>query len=205
MVSEAMTIALITATIGAIAVIAAAIITAVLGPLFLEKRDKNTVVREKSNIPISRKKNLVRLLAVVILVIGLMVICVNYVQTTHTTALSITSPADGVRVNMYEWVSGTSQNIPDKQCLWIIVRVEDKYFAHEVETINADGTWRHEVQIGKEDEIGKHFDIIIVLADSSAHETLQNWRDMWNTKSQYDLQSLPIGTTQYCTVTVIRR
>jgi len=203
MVSEAIVIALM----NTITLIITAIITAVLGPLIIDKRDKNTDKgkTKKANSPIKRTKNIIRLIALVILVIGLVAICVNYVQTSNETSLSITSPADGVLVNMYEWVSGTSQSIPDGQHLWIIVRVEDRYFAHEVTTINPDGIWRHEVQIGQKDETGQHFDLMAVLADGSAHETLQNWRETWNTKSQYDLQSLPTGTTQYCTVTVIRR
>jgi hypothetical protein len=121
------------------------------------------------------------------------------------TSITITSPANNAPVNMYEWVSGTSQNIPTGRYLWIIVRVDGKYFAHEVLTINANGNWGQDTQIGQVNEGGKRFDVIAVLADSFAHVILRDWRDKQNTTQQYDLTSLPAGTTQYDTISVTRR
>jgi len=120
-------------------------------------------------------------------------------------SITITTPANNALVNMYEWVSGTSQNTPAGRYLWIIVRVDERYFAHEVLTINANGRWEQDVQIGQENEGGKRFDVIAVLADSSAHVTLKDWRDKQNTAQQYDLTNLPTGTTQYDTISVTRR
>jgi len=119
--------------------------------------------------------------------------------------VTIVTPANNAPVNMYEWVSGTSQNIPADQRLWVIVLVDEKYFAHEVLTINTDGNWEQDTQIGQVNEGGKRFDVIAVLADSFAHVILRDWRDKQNTTQQYDLTSLPAGTTQYDTISVTRR
>ena len=120
-------------------------------------------------------------------------------------SITIATPANNAPVNMYEWISGTSQNIPADRHLWIIIRVDEKYFAHEVLTINANGRWEHDTQIGQENEGGKRFDVMVVLANSSAHTTLRDWRDKQNTAQQYDLTSLPVGVTQYSAISVTRR
>jgi hypothetical protein len=122
------------------------------------------------------------------------------------TSVTIVSPANNAYVDRYEWVSGTSQNIPVDQHLWLIVQVNGMYFAHEVETINTDGTWRHNTMIGQEDETGKKFDLLAVLADSPAHTTLKDWRDKQNTEQQYDLKSLPSTGVKECSaITITRR
>ncbi len=113
--------------------------------------------------------------------------------------ITITSPVSNANVTMWEWVSGTSKNIPIGQELWVVVKVDGLYFPHRVETLNADGAWRHNVQIGQKDEGGKLFELIAVFTDSSAQKELKEWY-----KNQDDLYDLPSGTTRYSTVTVTR-
>jgi hypothetical protein len=115
-------------------------------------------------------------------------------------SITITAPANNAKVDMYEWISGTSQNIPNGQELWIVVKVDGLYFPHKVETINTDGTWKQNVQIGQKDEGDKSFELIAVLANSVAQATTQEWY-----KNPYDLQNLPAGMTQHSTITVTRR
>lgn len=119
--------------------------------------------------------------------------------TSAKTDVTITFPANNAQVSMYEWVRGTSQNIPDGQHMWILVWVDGMYFVHEVETINDSGRWEHYTQIGQTGE-EKSFDLISVLADGPAHETLQK-----NTNNYYTSQNLPKGIDFYDTVTVTRR
>jgi len=118
--------------------------------------------------------------------------------TPAIPSATIISPIN-TDVGMWEWVSGTSKNIPVGQELWVVVKVDGLYFPHRVETLNADGTWRHNVQIGQKAEGGKLFELIAVLADSSAQKELREWY-----KNQDDLYDLPSGTTRYSTVTVTR-
>jgi hypothetical protein len=121
------------------------------------------------------------------------------------TLINIITPANNAPANMYEWVSGTSQNIPAGQHLWIIVQVDGLYFAHEVLSIDANGRWAHDTQIGQDDEGGKRFEVMAVLVDSKVHDALCIWRDKQNTVQPDDLKNLPVGIEIYDTVTVTRR
>ena len=96
---------------------------------------------------------------------------------------------------------GTWQNIPKGEQLWIVVQEGNLYFpmVDRVE-INTDGTWMYNTTIGQTGDGGKSFDILAVLADSSAQSTVQAWY-----QHPYDLQSIPAGMTAYSVETVIRR
>jgi hypothetical protein len=121
------------------------------------------------------------------------------------TSVTFTYPANNVDVDRYELVKGRFANIPDGQYLWVIVQVDDLYFAHEVKTINTGSTWEQYVMIGQADEDGKSFDLIAVLVNSTAHEMLAEWRDNYDHENPDDMQSLPAGTTPYDTITVTRK
>jgi len=168
----------------------------------LRKESKMQSDSEYQNNKPLRKKYYIMVIG--LLVIGLLLTGIAiYLIYTQPTNVNITFPANAANVGMWEWVSGTSQNIPKGQELWIVVRVDGLYFLHKVDTINPDGTWRHKVQIGQENEGGKNFDVIAVLANSTAQITAQIWL-----KNQYspnhDLRELPAGMTPYSTITVTR-
>jgi hypothetical protein len=143
-------------------------------------------------------------------IIGLLVIGITltgialYLIYTQPTTITITYPANTAQVSMWEWVSGTSQNIPNGYELWIVVKVDGLHFLHKVNTINKDGTWQHNVQIGQENENGKNFDLIAVLANSSAQETAQYWLKNNDSANRYDLRELPAGMIPYNAITVER-
>jgi len=120
--------------------------------------------------------------------------------------ITITAPVSNANVTMWEWVSGTSKNIPVGYELWVVVKVDGLHFPHKVEKteINADGTWSHYVQIGQIEEGGKTFDLIAVLANSTAQVTVQDWLKNKDTPNNYTLPNMPTGMTPYSTVTVTR-
>jgi len=126
-------------------------------------------------------------------------------STSKASSVTIISPVNNAKVGIWELVNGISKNIPVGQELWLVVRVDGLYFPHKVETVNADGTWSHNVQIGQNGEGGKSFDLIAVLADSSAQVVAQKWIENKDTSNHYNLTELPLGMTQYSVVTVIRK
>jgi hypothetical protein len=118
-------------------------------------------------------------------------------------SVTFTYPVNNADVDRNELVNGTSRNILVGQHLWIVVHVDGIYFAHEVPTINPDGTWEQNVIIGQADEGGWSFDLIAVLANNSEHESLQRWRTaQQDTESLYDLTNIP---SDYGSITVTRR
>ena len=121
--------------------------------------------------------------------------------TAVKTSVAITYPTNNSDVNASEWVRGTSQNIPNGQQLWIVVHEGNLYFpmVDRVE-INIDGTWTYNTTIGQTGDGGKSFNILAVLADSSAQSTVQAWY-----LHPYDFQSLPVGMNTYSDETVTRR
>lgn len=117
------------------------------------------------------------------------------------TSVAITYPTNNSQVNISEWVSGTSQNVPSDQKLWILVHEGNLYFPTiDRVQINTDGTWKYNLTIGQTGDTGKSFDIITVLADSSAQSAVQSWY-----QQPYDLTNPFPGMTQYNNVTVTRR
>jgi hypothetical protein len=199
---------IIVALITGIFAVIAAIITGIL-PHLLEKKS-----RLKSKISTSNGESTGKfrrfiilvnkyysILVIGLLVIGLLLIGIAiYSIYTQPTDVDIRFPGNG-KVDMWEWVSGTSQHIPDDCKLWIVVRWDSLYFpmVDGVQT-RSDGTWMYNTSIGQKDDAGKVFEIIAVLADGSAQAKVEEWY-----KSSSDLYHLPSGMTQYSTVTVTRK
>jgi hypothetical protein len=116
-------------------------------------------------------------------------------------SVNITSPVNNTDVGIVEWVNGTSQNMPYGQELWLVVREGSLYFPmFDSVQRNVDGTWAYNTTIGKSDDAGKSFDVIVVLADSSVQEIFQTWY-----KQPYDLKSLPAEMIKSSIVTVTRK
>jgi hypothetical protein len=103
-------------------------------------------------------------------------------------------------------VSGTFQNMPNGQNLWVIVRVDGLYFPHKVETINyKDGTWKHNVQIGQKNEGRNDFTLIAVIAGESAQAEFQDFLKNQDTPNHYDLDQLPVDIIKSSPVIVTRK
>ena len=122
--------------------------------------------------------------------------------------VKITYPSDGSEVEGEVTVRGTSQNIPEGQVIWIVIYVHEvrRYFPQDLPAdVQANGDWESPVIIGIEEDIGKRFDIIVVLVDQEAQDEFNEYLEKW--KGKYPspgLERLPEGVVIYERITVTR-
>lgn len=130
-------------------------------------------------------------------------------------ALSITSPpvnsSQGYAVN----VSGTWQNVPSNQSLWLVVRARTVNLFYPqlgpitLLYIQGDipvGTWSGLVYLGQPTVgVNETYDIIAVLANSTANTTFSNYLMHGAASQSYPgLNQLPPGTQEWSPVAVTR-
>jgi hypothetical protein len=126
-----------------------------------------------------------------------------------TTDIEITYPYDGATVEIREIVRGTSEKIPEGQAIWIVVypHIVGRYYPqNDPADVHADGDWASLTFIGIEEDVGRKFDIIAVLADESAQEAFNVYLTQAKDKKTWQgLEKLPEGTAIYDRITVTRK
>jgi len=121
--------------------------------------------------------------------------------------IKIAYPLNSATVQMKETITGTAENIPDGQQLWIVIYPQDayKYYLQNPVDFQSDGRWTLPVQFGEEQNVGTKFDLYAVLADNNAEKELNNYMTASeNAKSYGGMRELPNGTTKITKLTVIR-
>lgn len=124
---------------------------------------------------------------------------------------AITYPDDGATVEIREMVRGTSQNIPERQVIWIVVysQVAGRYYPQNYPAdVQANGDWSSLAFIGIKEDSGKKFkfDIIAVLADEKAQDTFNDYLIQAKDKEKWEgLERLPEGALIYDRITVTRK
>jgi len=125
-----------------------------------------------------------------------------------TTEVKITYPYDDASVEIREMIRGTSQSIPEGQVVWIIVypQITGRYYPQNALTdIQANGDWSSPALIGIEEDVGKKFDIIVVLANKEAQESLNAYLAQFEDKKTWPgLEKLPNGAVIYDRITITR-
>lgn len=130
------------------------------------------------------------------------------------TAIKITSPSNNQVVSAQISVEGTSQNLPSRHMIWILVhpQTSDRYYPQDktneqnVTDVRATGYWSTTVYPGLSTETGR-FDIIAVLADEQAQGAFNSYleasarQNSWNGMTRAEL---PTGIVIYDSITVIR-
>jgi PGF-pre-PGF domain-containing protein len=153
-------------------------------------------------------KSLVFIIATVLFFLFNVVTLTNAAPTDDITSINITHPFDNSIVLMKEKVTGTSQNIPNGQKLWILVYPHNayKYYPqHGSVAIENNGDWSIDIEIGTQVNVGEKFDIIAVLANQSAQNEFINYINTGiNTKQWPGMPSIPNGAVEYAKVTVTR-
>ncbi len=123
--------------------------------------------------------------------------------------IEITHPNDNASVEMREIVKGASQNITAELLIWIIVyphEIDRFYPQDKPATIQAEGNWASSTLIGVEDDVGKKFDIITVLADESVNKEFEDYlTEAVKVGVWQGLKVLPQGAVIYDRITVTRK
>ena len=123
--------------------------------------------------------------------------------------VEITYPYDGATVEIGEMVRGTSQKIPEKQAIWILVNphIAGRYYPQNVPAdVQANGDWTSFTYIGIEEEVNRKFYIIAVLADKRTQDAFNAYLiQAKDTDKWPGLERLPEGATTYDSITVTRK
>ena len=124
-----------------------------------------------------------------------------------TSTVAITLPENGSTANHSTTVMGTSQNIPDGHAIWLLVYVPKVQLYYPMPTpavVNSVGDWYSFATIGGSSDIGDEFDIIAVVVNQPAQNTIIDY-NINSMKGNFfgGIASLPTGAVEYSTVLVI--
>lgn len=133
----------------------------------------------------------------------------NGMKITSEMEIKITYPYEGATVEIKVMTGGISQGIPEGQVIWIVVypHVVGRYYPqNNPADVQADGDWSSLIHIGVEEDIGRKFDIIAVLANKEAQDAFNDYLVESEREQDYPgLESLPDGAVIYDRVTVTRK
>lgn len=128
---------------------------------------------------------------------------------TPVTAVKITQPVEGGKVELKEVARGTSQNIPAGQVIWMVIFDQDmnRFFPqNNPADIQANDGWSSAVAIGNPKDGGKKFDLKAVLADKEGQKAFKEYLVNWKGKANAPgLELIPDGAKIYDSVSVIRK
>ena len=126
-----------------------------------------------------------------------------------TTAVKITEPATGARVDPTEMVKGTSQKIPEGQAVWVVVfvpKVGRYYPQNNAADVQANGDWASVSYFGVPSDVGLKLELLAVLVDHEGQNAFTTYlADARDKKSYPGLEHLPLGVTIYDRVSVTRK
>ena len=176
----------------------------------LRQRQKPKPERERAKPPeeVAPRKisiwTIVMCISLILLVANLGVFGWRYWPTTE---VEITYPYDGAIVEIREMVRGTSQKIAEGQAIWIVVYVDGRYYPQDDPAdVQVDGDWSSLAFIGIEEDVGRKFDIIAVLANKDAQDAFNAYLVQAKVKKTWPgLEKLPNGAEIYDRITVTRR
>lgn len=126
------------------------------------------------------------------------------------TEVKITSPLDGALVGATEPVKGTVRGIPERNEIWIFVHPHtvNKYYPQRSSAVIQNGEWSlpSPVGIGSDNDDGKKFDIIAVLADKEAQEEINTYFKTCEESGQWPgMDEIPVSAKEYNRITVTRK
>jgi len=133
------------------------------------------------------------------------------------TAMKITNPTDGASVGAQSEVTGTSQNLPSGQTIWILLHPhntqqyypQDKTQMQNQTTVRTNGNWNTTVYfgIGNNSDRGVQFDIVAALANPEAQAKLNTYQMTSASEGSWkglNATTMPNGLTFYDSITVTK-
>ena len=165
---------------------------------------------KKPNIKVpSQWKKVATIGLIVLLAINAVLLGIVLATYLAPVEVAMTYPSAGSHVGVTEIVRGTSQNIPDGKAIWILVFIPqlDRYYPMlNTPLVQSNGDWSCFTTIGGPNDNGT-FSIVLVLADKTAQDALNNYNKDSAENSLYPgilTKDLPAGLTTYQRVNVTR-
>ncbi len=133
-------------------------------------------------------------------------------ETLTGTGTSIETPEITIdstsnTVDIKEDMSGIAKNIPEGDEIWIFVHPHtvNKYYPERSSAVIQNGEWSLSVGIGSENDAGKEFDIIVVLADTNAQEEINTYfAECEKTGEWPGMDNIPDSAKEYDRIAVTR-
>ena len=195
-------------TLGAIAV---ALINLLAAIIWHEKYRREVKSRKVGAESASRRetkwKRLFRITASIFVVSTVLILWRPWVVAAPE--IEITNVAEGDSIAADVVVKGTSKNIPDDRKIWLVI------FCHPARRFypqdspvdkQVGGDWSSRCYIGIEEDAGKRFDIILILADEEIERLFNGY--LRNAKAKRDwcgLEEIPEHKEVYQRITVTRK
>jgi hypothetical protein len=187
-------------------------IISVGGTIYIEKI-KQTISEPKPPDGETRVKlrrlTLIMWVCIAIAIINSVIFGWRSFRINGKTNVAITYPANLDEVNQIETIRGSVNNLPAKHEMIVAVflpEVERFYPQDQPITFEAGDKWSGIVCIGTQSDIGKKFDLIIIMANEEAQISFQAYfiegriRESWA-----GLDQLPDGAVIYDRITVTRK
>lgn len=161
--------------------------------------------RWKSRV-LGRYEITVAVIAAFAVISGAWISNINNLHSPSGASVSIVSP-DGHRpVSALETVSGTVTNPELGKAVWVVVKSQSdgRYYPHKAAAdMSSANEWKSsDTNIGAASDKGRKYDVIAVLADSTAQGMLRAYAD---DPASAGLDNLPPGIRQMDMVTVTRK
>jgi hypothetical protein len=170
---------------------------------------KTTRIQPRRRNTMKTRLNITLLLSIALVAVSCLPTPTATITPTLATAIKITYPTEGSKVEQIETVKGSSQAIPDGSVIWLVVFVPSvgRYFPqNRFADMLANGTWTSVVYIGQPGESGLKADVVAVLADKDAQAAFDGYLKNAMDKQDYPgLEQLPEGAVQHVRVSVVRR
>jgi hypothetical protein len=129
--------------------------------------------------------------------------------TNFHESVEISRPSPGDTVSAREIVRGSFQRLGDGESIWVAIvpLALDEYRFHPQTnaTLLAGGKWQATAYVGIEGDVGREFEIHVLVATREGDERLQAYLNESRTTGSYaGLLALPVGVTSYDKVAVVR-
>lgn len=145
-------------------------------------------------------------ITIIIVIISLFVTNSGCVEQKEKTKIEIIQPTEK-KIDWKVDVGGTADNIPGGSELWVLVYSDDRKQYYPITKAEIkNGEWTvDQIPIGPEDDEGKEFDVIAVLADKNAQDRFDDHLN----ETEEDIYSkgiyrIPDGVEEYDRITLKR-
>lgn len=151
----------------------------------------------------SKKKtrNLIYLVAVILFLVGILNMANWGADFKQNVQINLPQ-----KVYINEDITGTAANIPSTSKLWIMVysRTAQRYYPQHNSIEIQNGIWSIPIGVGSQNETGKKFDIVAVIANEKANNELKSYMDNCANGYCMGLSDLPEGAVVKDSIEVTR-
>jgi len=130
-------------------------------------------------------------------------------QPWDASEIEITNIAEGDSVSIDVVVKGTSKNIPNDQKIWLVVYshpVKRFYPQDNAADMQVNGNWSSRCYVGIDKDVGKRFDLIVILAGKDVQRLFSEYLKEAKAKEAWlGLEAVPDYAEVHQRITVFRK